>query len=173
MAEYEFVSGFRNSGRLDAQKAGEVLAIIAKENDKDIWPEKTVEVARPIGHVLHSHFNWDDAAAAHEHRLSQARLLHRSIVVVKKDPRDGSKKKERAFVHVREPDKKRSPYRTVEDIVNDEAWREQMRYQSWKDLHRAQQRLKRWDEFATVCSLLDKAKKALEDLSADQDEDAA
>lgn len=46
-----------------------------------LTPALVVEEATPVGAPLHPFFEWDDTKAAHEHRLSQARHLIRSVRV--------------------------------------------------------------------------------------------
>lgn len=45
------------------------------EKNGRVTPEEVVEDARDPASPLHSHFEWDDAEAAHQHRLGQAALL--------------------------------------------------------------------------------------------------
>lgn len=52
------------------------------ERDGALHPEKVVEAARDRKSPLHSHFDWNDKAAAHQHRLNQARDLIRITVKV-------------------------------------------------------------------------------------------
>lgn len=47
-----------------------------------LTPLAVVDAARDPSSVLHSHFLWDDAEAAHEHRIYQARNLIRGISIV-------------------------------------------------------------------------------------------
>lgn len=46
-----------------------------------LTPDVVVLEAKHPDHPLHSRFNWDDKTAAHEHRLSQAAELIRSVKV--------------------------------------------------------------------------------------------
>lgn len=50
--------------------------------DGTVTPEQVVEAARPDDAPLHGEFNWDDASAAHQHRLDQARTLIKSVRLV-------------------------------------------------------------------------------------------
>ena len=72
---YQWVKGFRNVGKCDAQEVGEELAEICRENDSSLWPEATVRKARSRRSNMRGHFDWNDESAAHEHRLTQARQL--------------------------------------------------------------------------------------------------
>lgn len=47
-----------------------------------VTPDGVVEAARDKHNPLHSEFDWDDASAAHQHRLDRARQLIRSVAYV-------------------------------------------------------------------------------------------
>jgi hypothetical protein len=68
-------------------------AVRALENDEgNVEPEEVVARARDPASPLHSHFEWDDAAAAHRDRLQTARRLIGSVrmsVTYEKIPLDG------------------------------------------------------------------------------------
>ena len=51
------------------------------ENDGRLQPADVVTDARDPTSPLHSHFEWDDGAAAERYRLSQARSLIRSVKI--------------------------------------------------------------------------------------------
>jgi hypothetical protein len=59
----------------------EALLALAELHQGRITPEMVVEAARDPNSPLHSAFTWDDAQAAHEHRLAQARVLLRRVRV--------------------------------------------------------------------------------------------
>jgi len=48
-----------------------------------LTPESVIEASKPEDHPLHSYFEWDDAKAAHEHRLHQARKIISAVPVVR------------------------------------------------------------------------------------------
>lgn len=56
----------------------------ADENG-NITPDGVVAAARDPDSPLHREFDWDDASAAHQHRLAVARALIREIVYVGQD----------------------------------------------------------------------------------------
>jgi hypothetical protein len=60
----------------------------------ELKPSEVVEAASDPTSPLHLCFEWDDSAAAHEHRLWQARRLIRLTLVVSNDG------KEEPYVHV-------------------------------------------------------------------------
>lgn len=47
----------------------------------DPTPEAVEKLARPKNSPIHDYFTWDDAAAAYQHRLQQARQLIACLVV--------------------------------------------------------------------------------------------
>jgi hypothetical protein len=62
--------------------AEEELQAIAAANGGRLTAEMVVQAARDEESPLHDFFTWDDAAAAAEHRIAQARALIRSVRVV-------------------------------------------------------------------------------------------
>lgn len=69
------------ASKADPQVIGEALASIAERTDGVPDPSHVVNAARDEKSPLHQHFEWDDAKAAHAHRLDQARGLIRLIRV--------------------------------------------------------------------------------------------
>ena len=74
-------SGFRGAAVIDARTAFKELEKIRKQHDGELDPQDVVDAARAARNKLHKLFEWDDGTAANKHRLEQARLLTRSIVV--------------------------------------------------------------------------------------------
>lgn len=77
--------------------------------------EQLVQVASDPRCPAHRYFEWDDKKAAHEHRLSQARLYFRCIVTVE----PATKEPMRAFLRVRNPGKKGSSIYESRETVRD------------------------------------------------------
>jgi hypothetical protein len=73
--------GLKDAKRANPQRIGEALAKIGEQNGGRLTPAATVEAARPERHLLHRHFEWNDAEAAEAYRLDQARTLIRCIRV--------------------------------------------------------------------------------------------
>lgn len=76
---FSFRPGCRVAG-VSAEVAGQELGRI-REAHGTLTPELTVEESRPEGAPLHPVFEWDDAKAASEHRLGQARSLIRAVYI--------------------------------------------------------------------------------------------
>jgi hypothetical protein len=81
----EGVIALRNAKDGSAQRIGEALERITEENKGHLTPEAVVSAARSPRHVLHRHFDWNDATAAESWRLSQARGVIRSVKIVAED----------------------------------------------------------------------------------------
>jgi hypothetical protein len=71
----------RTMFNIDPQVAGIELDKIKGHNSGEITPEAVVKAAEPETSPLHILFEWDDAKAAAQQRLTTAGLLIRSIVV--------------------------------------------------------------------------------------------
>ena len=76
------------------------LAFLTKKNDGVLTPDDVLSEASNPKSPLHDQFTWDDTAAAHQWRLSQARELIRSVrIEFKVDSRNVS-----TVRYVRDPD---------------------------------------------------------------------
>ena len=84
MIKYAFreVVTIMNKRTADPQQIGEALDRISAEHGGKLIPDDVVKAATSPAHILHQHFEWDDAKAAHAHRIDQARGIVRSIVRV-------------------------------------------------------------------------------------------
>jgi hypothetical protein len=66
-------------GPADREVVSSKIAEIVGRDGK-VTPESFLSEAEPADSPLHRYFEWDDAAAAREHRLHQARQIVRSVV---------------------------------------------------------------------------------------------
>lgn len=82
--------------KIPAQVAGEALDAIRAKHGGELEPSVVVEASRRKTHPLHSCFEWNDSKAGQLYREAQARLLIRSVRVV----RQGSSKPTRVYVNV-------------------------------------------------------------------------
>lgn len=83
-----------------------------------LTPDDVVADAQNPDSPLHELFQWDDAKAAHQHRLDQARQLITTIRVVTKT----SKSVVQTVAYVRDPDvpSRKQGYRSVVSLRHDE-----------------------------------------------------
>jgi len=59
---------------------GDIVILQALERQHGhVTPEAVVQEARAPDHAWHHRFTWDDAVAAHRHRIDQARTLIRGV----------------------------------------------------------------------------------------------
>lgn len=70
----------------DRKELIETLQALADDNDGVLHPADVVEAATEPASPLHKYFDWDEAHAAHQHRLQQARRLMRVTVLVRRGP---------------------------------------------------------------------------------------
>lgn len=94
---------------------GQELARI-REQRGALTPLAVVEAARAKKNPLHAAFEWDDSAAAHQYRLTQARRLIVSVRVIEPEQEANVP----AFVSVRVPDTGRQYLPTVEALSDEQ-----------------------------------------------------
>jgi len=66
---------------ISQEKLQELLSEIGAKRGGVLYPEDVVAAATDPAHPLHGHFPWNDAEAAHAHRLDIARRIIRSVRV--------------------------------------------------------------------------------------------
>jgi len=113
---------------IDAEKAFNEFEKIKAKNGNKLTAGIVVIEARKSRSVLHKSFEWDDAIAAEEHRLEQARKMLRSIEVVYEDTPHIPPT--RGYVTVTETARKDAPERKVylstEDALKDPCARDEI-----------------------------------------------
>ena len=116
---------------------------------------------------LHPLFEWNDAKAAEEHRLAQARLLLRSVIVVRPDVDGISPDPVRAFValsqrHVDDVDNEddlevsAKVYRHLDDVRANPVWRAEMLEIVKNDLTAMRRKYRALTELAAVWDAIDR-----------------
>lgn len=91
---------------------------LAALNNGVLTPEMIVEAAKDPASPIHEEFEWDDARAAHLHRLNQARTLIRGVRVVEHYYESSVQRP----VWMRDPDQpaKKAGYIEVDTLRSDE-----------------------------------------------------
>lgn len=115
MIRYVFKDGvlpIKNAAKADPQKIGEALEALTDANG-DLDVHIVPDAARSSRNYLHRFFTWDDAEAARERRLDQARELVRSIHIVATDNRPPRP----AYFSISMPEQGRA-YRTLKAVEN-------------------------------------------------------
>lgn len=131
------------------------LARIAKANEGVLMPAAVVEAARPASSPIHSQFEWDNSAAAHAHRLWQARQL--IAITITACPR--TKTDEQVWVSLRSDRKAGGGYRQLVHVLSDEEMREQLLADALEDLEIFRAKYKHLRELAGVFAAIRKVKK--------------
>lgn len=113
-----------------------VLMDIAKKNGGILQVDAVLEEAKDENSPLHSHFEWDDSAAAEAHRRYQARVLIQrcKITVVESEPTTI-----RAFVSLQSDREAGGGYRMTTKVMDDAALREEL-------MHDIRLTIARWNQ---------------------------
>jgi len=111
---YDFQSG-RSIRNVNPQQAGEELDRLRADKGT-LTPAIVLEAASEPDSPLHAAFEWDDSAAAQQHRLQQARRLITSIRVLNSP----TAKPTVAFVSVKTPSKGREYIPVMEAMSTEE-----------------------------------------------------
>jgi hypothetical protein len=113
--------------RAGPQRIGEALEAIRSASGGELHPGPVVDSARDERSPLHRYFEWDDAKAAAQHRLDQARMLIRSVRVVDDDNRSSP-----AFLSIRTDHG--VAYHSVQDVLASSDLRARLLLQAERDL---------------------------------------
>lgn len=88
----EFKNGYRPPAGVTATGVASVLARLLAEGE--ITTERVLAAAQPDTSPIHNICDWEDASAAHQHRLRQCRVFIRGVVITM------GRAEPRPFVHV-------------------------------------------------------------------------
>lgn len=141
------VLAIKNLDKSDPQVIGEELERIKAGHNGDLEPDDIVREARAKHNPLHQNFEWDDSAAAHAHRLQQARALTRCI---RSYPIEGDPEKAApAFISI--SDTRGTRYKSAEDVMGSKQLQDIVLKQAERDLLAFQQRYRRFNDlFAAI-----------------------
>ncbi len=153
--KYGWKGGSRHT-KHDAQRIGEHLEKI-REREGYLTAEIILRDAHKKRSPIHKLFEWDDTEAAVQHRLSQARSLTRSVVIIVEGPK-GELDPIRAFVHIGEP--QGGHYTSLHVAMSDEDLRNQVLDRARDELDIWQKRYQDFVEFAEIYRAIEKSKVA-------------
>lgn len=136
----------KGADKADPQRIGEALSKIAAEANGELTPKAVVENARNPRHVLHKHFEWDDAKAAESFRIEQARTVIRCIHAEDEDASEGHAP---AFVSI--SDKGGVSYRTLADIKSSADLQARVLAQAERDLEAFN---RRYTSLQDICAII-------------------
>lgn len=138
---------------IDAEKAGREMEAVRRENGGALTPDALLERARSANSAVHAHFEWDDGRAAHQHRLSQAGDLIRSITIDVSRSNVEPAKPIRAFISVERAGER--SYTSTVHALSDADLRKQVLDRAWADLEAWRNRHAELTEFARIFSAID------------------
>jgi hypothetical protein len=153
MVKYVFKDGpltIKSAKDADPQTIGDALAAISEASGGELTPKAVVESAREEDSPLHSHFDWDDAAAAEKWRIEQARDIIRCIRVEDTGP---NSEPERAFLSI--SDKGGVSYRSLEAVKSSADLQEKLLASAERDLEAFTVRYRSLKE---ICAIVETAK---------------
>ena len=140
-------------GAPKAQVAGEYLQAI-KDSRGVLTQEIIVSEARKRKSPLHDCFEWNDAAAAVEHRKAQAREILRFLVVVETE--DVEDCHVRAFISPSDVGQKSSEgYFSVSEVADDKALGDAYKQKLLTELLAIQEKIRCYKEFSAVVNAID------------------
>lgn len=162
--------GWKNGARhkVSPQIAGEHLASLREQNGGALTARIVVNDAQAPVSPLHSEFVWNDAEAADQYRLEQARGLLRSLVVIRESERDdGEPRTHRAYAFVTPPVEESSgdtesaeptaagAYVAMDDALGDPRMRAQILARAKDEFASARRRYAGLQELAGVFAAID------------------
>lgn len=165
---YQWREGFRFKADPNAVGA-EIEMLSAKAPEGQLTPQALVDAARRSNGPLYGMFEWDDADAARQHRLEQARgILQALVVTVKLGPKQEAKPM-RAFVNVVKNGQQ--GYRALDAAMADKELRDQVVQRAWAELVSWKQRYADYEELAVAVAAVNVAVRK-RDETASQDKAA-
>jgi hypothetical protein len=132
----------------DPQAIGDALTVISNEGGGRLTPKAVLHAAKDPTHVLHRHFEWDDAAAAEHYRQGQARALIRCVQIVNDD-----EKQTPAFLSI--TDKAGVSYRPLQVIMASAELQLAVLQRAERDLEGFE---RRYRDLGDICDLVREAR---------------
>lgn len=160
IAGFEFAEGarFQKGAIQNATLVGQHIELLRQQQKGELTPEDVLSDARNHNSPLHSFFEWDDTAAAHQHRLNQARGLIRAVVAVYVRE-DQPAVRARAYVHI--PEGETSHYRESGHAMSQAKTRKLVLQRAWRELQAWRERYKDLKEFSELFEVVDETIKHL------------
>ncbi len=151
----------------DAQVIGEEIQSLAGTGG--VTPAQVVDASRDEGARLHRFFTWDDAVAADNWRLREARQLLNSVEIVVSDS-EGQEEPEtvRAFHVVRLGEQyPRQKYYPLEVVASREDWAAQVVQRAKAELRAFKSKYSRYQKYIRKDEALSRAFDAIHGLDED------
>lgn len=148
---YRWAGGCR-SKKQQAQSFGQALEEI-KRNRKAWNAANVVDYAKPKASPIHDMFEWRNAVAAHEYRLTQARYYMRHLeVTIESNGKDIQMPMAVSFGPG-------AAYKSTQDVMENKDWRAALISKALKEALAWKERWKHLSELADIFSEIDRLKK--------------
>ncbi len=139
----------------------ELERIRLADPERKLRPEQVVDAARPLTHLLHSKFEWDDGVAAEKHRLQQARQLIRvTVITLPNDSREVKAYCSLSVDRAKGNDGASGGYRSTIEVMSDRQLTSILLSDALNDLHSFKARYGRLNALANVFVEIDRLQKA-------------
>ena len=148
--------------KVDAEVAYKEIEAVREKNGGSIPAEAVVEAAKRKRNPLHPEFEWNDSAAGHQFRLTQARKIIHSLVVVRDEIK--SERPQRVYEVVKlpqeqtddgKPARAKHVYKSLEDVMADPDMRSEILGRALRDLIAIRNRYRDLQELAVVMRAID------------------
>lgn len=143
--------------KVDAEVAHEQIELIRKKNDGSVTADLVVKEAKKKSNPIHECFEWDDTVAAENFRLSTARVLMHSLVVIRDELK--TDRPQRVYEVVRQPQVGRgrikNVYKSMDDIMKDEDSRAELLGRALRELISIRNKYRDLQELAIVMRAID------------------
>lgn len=162
IAGFEFSDGarFQPGAVKDAKAVGDHLELLRQQCKGELTPEDVLSDAKHDNSPLHSFFEWDDSAAAYQHRLAQARGLIRAVVAVYvDDEKQRPAIRQKAYVHIAEAGAPH--YRETGHAMSQTKTRQLVLQRAWRELQAWKSRYQDLKEFSDLFEVIDEVEKHL------------
>lgn len=147
---YQWKNGFPSHGA-DAGKVARHCEKLRKLNSGKLTPKLVVDDARSTNAPTHVCFQWDDALAAEEFRLAQARTMLRSITVqATKDSEPVTQ-----YVNVQFAEEEERAYTSVHDAVQDPELRRQLLDKAISEVAAWRRKYREYTELSALFDVID------------------
>ena len=138
--------------KADATAAAAVLNELERRGELDA--RHVVDVSKPEEAVLHHDFEWDDKKAADEYRLTTARKIMRSLIVIPEVEDNTPQEPVRAFFQI---ENNAPTYRAVQTIMSNPGQKKMLLDLALRELRTFQQKYRRLEELADVFKSIETA----------------
>lgn len=125
------------------------LEIVRQKHNGFLRPQDVVEYARNKKTRLHGYFEWDDTEAAKRYRLAQATALIKVSVIVEPSRNE----KVRAYVSLSTDRHKGGGYRSIVEVMNDDALKEVLLQDAYRDLQHFNSKFEKLRECAELSNV--------------------